>query len=307
MTIRFLLSALAASSFSLAIGSDVDDPGSFSDRTDELVNDVMETVEIIPGVSIAVVAEGKPVLVRGYGFADLEKNLQADGDTIYYIASATKPFTALMAMILERRGEVDLESSVLDYLEGTWMDKNLEPDLIQLKDLLCHTSGLTNGPMTMRLAYTGDHSSDVLWKVIQATRANQSGRGRFQYTNYGYNLLTLLLERDLDKPWQDMLQDEIFTPLGLTHTSPRAGAVVWSIPQPISPTTSSPGCRCVNGSCPYPFLYASSWPSTPRSAGTSAGSSFAPSWPSSAGERESEGSPRVKPGESALLRGLDPP
>ena len=207
----------------------------FYRETDAFVMNLLAELEVLPGLALAVVVDDQVALCRGYGEADREAELPADQDTVYYIASATKPFTALAACILDQRGEIDLDSRLAEHLEGTSMPEELAPGEIRLRDLLRHTSGLSNGPITYRLAYSGDHSPEILWRLISATEANEVGRGRFQYTNYGYNLLTILLDRELEKPWQDLLQEELFTPLGLTHTSayasvPRSKGYVMAAP-----------------------------------------------------------------------------
>lgn len=197
-------------------------------------------LEVLPGFGLAVVVDGKVLVADGFGLADRERSLRADGDTLYYIASATKPFTALMASLLDARGDLELGSALADYLDEGQLDPKLGAEQILLRDLLCHTSGLENGPITFRLAYSGEHDPATLWSLVGRSTANSVGRGRFQYTNYGYNLLTIVMERELGKRWQDLLQDELFTPLGLTHTSayvsvPRAKGFTLAAPYRLDP------------------------------------------------------------------------
>lgn len=201
---------------------------------------LLAKVDLVPSLGIAVVVDDQVVLAEGFGLADRERGLKADGDTLYYIASATKPFTALMASILDARGEIELGDALADHLDDGQLAPELQADQILLRDLLCHTSGLDNGPIAFRLAYSGDHDAETLWRLIGATSANEAGRGRFQYTNYGYNLLTILLERELGQRWQDLLQDELFGPLGLAHTSayvslPREKGLTLAAPYRVHP------------------------------------------------------------------------
>jgi CubicO group peptidase (beta-lactamase class C family) len=220
MSSQLLLSSLC---FAIAPGDDLHRPLSdapkFASDAKAFASAFFGKDPLLPGFGLAVVVDDRVVLADGFGAADREKSIAADGDTLYYIASATKPFTALMATILDHRGEVELGSALADYLDAGQMDPKLEPEQILLRDLLCHTSGLDNDPITFRLAYSGEHDPETLWRLVGRTTANDVGRGRFRYTNYGYNLFTLVLERELHKKWQDLLQDEVFTPLGLTHTS----------------------------------------------------------------------------------------
>jgi CubicO group peptidase (beta-lactamase class C family) len=137
--------------------------------------------------------------------------------------------------VLANRGVIDLDSPLSEHLDEGQLGPDLQPERVLLRDLMRHTSGLENGPITFRLAYSGEHTPESLWRLIGVTQANQAGLGHFQYTNYGYNLLTILLEHEFGTKWQDLLQQEIFDPLGMTHTSayasvPRAKGHVLAAP-----------------------------------------------------------------------------
>src|SRR5579871_3330081 len=92
----------------------------------------------IPGASVAVVKDGKIVLAKGYGLANVELNVPATAATVYEIGSITKQFTATAIMMLVEEGKIDLDEKIAKYLDGlpdAWSD-------ITVRHLLTHTSGI---------------------------------------------------------------------------------------------------------------------------------------------------------------------
>ena len=151
--------------------------------------------------------------------ADREAGIKADADTLYYIASSTKSFTALAAATLDKEGKIKFSDPVTKYTPGIHF-KNEIPDKITIRDLLTHTSGLRNTPLINRLAFTGQIDQGEIDHVFAAgTTFNEANFGKYAYTNLGYNIYGLALHYHLHQKWQDVLQERIFTPAGLTHTT----------------------------------------------------------------------------------------
>lgn len=208
----------------------------FREDAERWVTDALARLSVIPGITLTVVVEDKVVLARGFGSIDGERRVPSDADTLYYIASSTKSFTALAAALLDARGTLDLDSTLASHVEGVTVDAALRPGEIKLRDLLTHTSGLDNAPIAARLAYTGEHDPATLWRLIaRSTAAEGAPLGTFSYTNSGYNILGLILDRELGKPWQDLLRDEIFRPAGMARTTAYAsqpGKQRWTVAPP---------------------------------------------------------------------------
>lgn len=204
----------------------LNDSDLFVAETDSFMNALLAQLPEVPSVALAVVVDDQVILTRGYGTADRENHIPATDETIYYIASATKPFTALAAAILDKRGTLDLDSSLASHLADSPMNPQLIAKDITLRDLLSHTSGIENDPITTRLAFTGEHTPKQLWDLLSTTKANEAGAGNFQYTNFDYNLLTMILEHELGIRWQDLLRDEIFQPAGMKRTTAYASLPV---------------------------------------------------------------------------------
>lgn len=194
------------------------DYGELGERIEGFVESAM-SLDAAPGMAIAVVRGDETLYLGGFGFADLETRRPVDEETVFYIASSTKSFTALAAAILHERGELDLDASLSSYLPSVRLADGLDADEITLRDLLTHTHGIGNtGPVTFRLAYSGDHTHDRLVELLESHAPAETGR-EFRYGNIGYNVAALAMDETLGVHWKDVLEREIFGPLGMRSTT----------------------------------------------------------------------------------------
>jgi CubicO group peptidase (beta-lactamase class C family) len=216
------LVALLLNSASVFVFAQAERPALEKDFTAAYDAQVRKTLAMfpdLPGLAIVVIKDDKPIFVRAYGMADREAGIQADTDTLYYIASSTKSFTALTAAMLDKEGKIKLSDPVTKYTPGVRF-KNEIPDKITIRDLLTHTSGLRNAPLQNRLAFTGQIDQRELDHVFaEGTTVNDANFGKYAYTNLGYNIYGLALHYHLNRKWQDVLQERIFAPAGLEHTT----------------------------------------------------------------------------------------
>jgi CubicO group peptidase (beta-lactamase class C family) len=186
---------------------------------DAYVSKTLSAIPDLPGIAIVVIKDDKPIFLRAYGMADREAGIKADTDTLFYIASSTKSYTALVAAMLDKEGKIKLSDPVTKYTPGVRFKSEI-PDKIAVRDLLTHTSGLRNGALINRLAFTGQIDQSEIDRVFaEGTTFNASSFGTYNYTNLGYNIYGLALHYHLNRKWQDLLQERIFTPAGLEHTT----------------------------------------------------------------------------------------
>jgi CubicO group peptidase (beta-lactamase class C family) len=207
----------------------------FTDSLDAYIRKTMERLPDIPGLAVIVIKDDKPIFVRAYGTADQEAGIRADTDTLFYIASSTKAFTALGAAMLDQEGKIRFSDPVTKYAAGVSF-KNQIPDKVTVRDLLTHTSGLKNNALVNRLAFSGQIDQREIDHVFAAgTTYNDEAYGKYAYDNLGYNIYGLLLQNSLKTRWQDLLQKRVFDPSGLRHTTARisnARARKWNIAAP---------------------------------------------------------------------------
>ncbi|MBP7476407.1 MAG: serine hydrolase [Pyrinomonadaceae bacterium] len=163
-----------------------------------------------PGISIAVVKDGKPMLVKGYGFANIEHQILVKPETIFQSGSVGKQFTAMAVMMLVEEGKVALDEKLAKYIPdvpATWSG-------ITVRHLLTHTSGLGDYPQDFDLQRDG--SEQEIFKKLQAgSLASQPGE-RWAYSNVGYMTLGVLIRKVSGQFYGDFLAQRVFKPLGMT-------------------------------------------------------------------------------------------
>lgn len=207
----------------------------FTDSFDAYIRKTMERLPDIPGMAVVVIKDDKPIFVRAYGTADKEAGIKADTDSLFYIASSTKAFTALGAAMLDQEGKIRFSDPVTKYAAGISF-KNQIPEKVTIRDLLTHTSGLRNNALVNRLAFSGQIDQREIDHVFAAgTTYSEEAYGKYAYDNLGYNIYGLLLQNTLKTRWQDLLQKRVFDPAGLKHTTARisnARTRKWNVAAP---------------------------------------------------------------------------
>lgn len=171
------------------------------------------------GTAVAIVRDGQLVYAGDFGYADLRARLLVGPDTRFYIASATKPFTALTALIQEERGVVDTATSLRDMFPEAAFEE-IDAERISVRDLLVHTSGVVNAPLVWSTAFSGIHDARSRRRMVALTAANPDApHGRFDYSNVGYNLYSVWSETQTGRSWQRQVREAVLQPLGLSDTT----------------------------------------------------------------------------------------
>jgi CubicO group peptidase (beta-lactamase class C family) len=171
-----------------------------------------------PGCAVAVVSAGSVVHARGYGLADVEHDAPITADTVFHSASLAKQFTAYAVHLLAARGRVGLDDDVRRYVPEL-------PDYghpITLRHLLHHTSGLRDQWSLLHLS--GIRADDVITTAdALAMAARQKALNfppgtAFLYSNTGYTILALVVERVAGQPLRAFVEAEIFGPLAMRRS-----------------------------------------------------------------------------------------
>lgn len=183
---------------------------------DRFVGKVVKEIPLLQSIGIAVVRDGKPFYAQSYGNARQTPPAAATANTGYYIASATKAFTGLACAILAQRGVIDLDAPITKYLPEVQMASPLDASKLTLRKFLTHTSEISNEAIVFRTAFSGEHTPSQL---VQLLNSSKPGKPGFQYDNLGYVVASLVLERVTGKPWQQVLSELVFKPLGMNHTT----------------------------------------------------------------------------------------
>ncbi len=169
------------------------------------------------GVSVAVVKNGRTVLAKGYGFADLENDVPATPETVYRIGSVTKQFTSAAIMKLMEQGKLSLDDTLQKFLPNFPTQGNH----VTVRHLLTHTSGIKSytslGPKWARVMRL-DLPPDSMVALFANEPFDFKPGDKWLYDNSGYFLLGMIIEKLSGKTYGQYLKDELFTPLGLKST-----------------------------------------------------------------------------------------
>ena len=164
-----------------------------SQMLNSFIQNTLETSEIVPSVSIAIVSDSEILYQETFGFADWERQQPATNQSVYYIASCSKAFNGLLAHILAGEGSIDLNAPILDYKPFNDFKRKEVFQNITIMDLLSHQSGIDNPYLSFRLAYTGDYTNAEILKLIEEETQKNEAEKAFEYTNFGYYLFDYLL------------------------------------------------------------------------------------------------------------------
>jgi CubicO group peptidase (beta-lactamase class C family) len=190
-----------------------------ANKLTDFAEKIITELKVIPAVSIAVSDENGSLYTNALGYADVNKKIPATAETNFYIASCTKSFNGLLAVLLEEEGKIDLNQQVLFYKPFKDFKRKDIFKNITINDLLSHQSGIDNNYISTRLAYTGEYTEQEIIQLIETeTKINEKGKN-FEYSNFGYYLLDVLLKAELGKSWKDLLYEKVFTPLKMNHST----------------------------------------------------------------------------------------
>jgi len=176
----------------------------------------------IPGAAVVAVDRDHVVYAANFGYRDVDAKLPVTGNTRFYIASSTKPFTALTAMLLANEGKLDIDAPV----EKDLPDLHL-PHALTFRDLMTHRLGFENDAAGFRTAYSGEFDTPTLFSLV-ANKSKITPRV-FSYDNLGYVLTAYAIEKATGESWKDAVVKRVLAPLAMTTATthvPGAGVEV---------------------------------------------------------------------------------
>jgi CubicO group peptidase (beta-lactamase class C family) len=169
----------------------------------------------VPGASLLVVRDGKSLIRKAYGLADVESQQKATPSTNYRLASVTKQFTAAAILLLMQDGKLALSDRIRSFFPS--LPARL--DSVTVEHLLTHTSGIIDYEDVIPAGTTAQlRDSDVLELLTSQDSTYFKPGAGYQYSNSGYALLALLVEKLSRRSFATFLDERIFAPLGMNHT-----------------------------------------------------------------------------------------
>ncbi len=172
----------------------------------------------VPGCALGIFRDGRIAYARGYGMADLERNIHISPASVFEVGSTSKQFAAAAIALLANAGKLSFNDDVHKYIPEL-------PDYgapMTLNELMWHTSGLRDYTDLLELAGYGleDVTTDAqALSLIARQRALEFPSGtQFEYSNTNYFLLSVIVKRVTGLTLSEFVRGRIFKPLGMTHT-----------------------------------------------------------------------------------------
>ena len=166
----------------------------------------------IPGLSLLVAKGGKIVRAEGFGLANVELQVAVKPETIFQSGSVGKQFTATAVMMLVEEGKIGLDDPLTKYFADAparWKE-------VTVRELLSHTAGFGDYPKDFN--FRKDWTEDEELKLIESIPLAYPPGTKWEYSNFGYVTLGILLHRVTGEFYGDFLQQRIFQPLGMQST-----------------------------------------------------------------------------------------
>ena len=182
-----------------------------ADPTDDFIRAEMKR-QNVPGLSLAVVKDGKVIKIAGYGAANLATKAPATPETLYKIASVSKQFVATGIMLLAQEGKLAVSDPISRFLP----DVPAAWKAITIRHALSHTSGLAREPPGFDpFKMTSDAE---LIKTAYATPLRFAPGEKWEYSNVGYTILAEIITRVSGRPWSQFITERVFRPSGMMAT-----------------------------------------------------------------------------------------
>ncbi|MGK0388068.1 MAG: CubicO group peptidase (beta-lactamase class C family), partial [Maribacter sp.] len=167
--------------------------------------------------SVLVAEKGKVIYKKGFGLANMEWNIPNQVDTKHRLASVSKQFTAMLTMQLVAENKLELNEPISTYLPDYPKENG---DIITLHHLLTHTSGIPNytsfsGYREMMRDFI---SPEGIVKIFADSTLKFTPGERFSYSNSGYALLGVIIEKTTGKSFEEVLKEKILQPLKMNNT-----------------------------------------------------------------------------------------
>lgn len=169
-----------------------------------------------PGAAAIVVKDGRTLLRKGYGMADVELGVKVEPDMVFRLGSVTKQFTAAAVLLLAEQGKLSLSDDMTKFFP----DYPAKGRVVTVEHLLTHTSGIKSytGIPAWRTMWRKDMTVAELIDLFKNEPPDFAPGEEWRYNNSGYVLLGALIEKVSGQTYEQFLQKNIFEPLGMKHT-----------------------------------------------------------------------------------------
>ena len=209
--ILFLITTLITTTFCFAQISEK--------QIDELVEKTIRNFDV-PGISVAIVKNGKVVLAKGYGVKSILTKEKVDANTLFGIASNSKAFTSAALAMLVDEGKLKWDDKVIKYLPNFKMYNEYVTNEFTLRDLLTHRSGLGLGAGDLMFWPGGaDFTPKDVVENLQYLKPVSAFRTKYDYDNLLYIVAGEVIQKVSGKSWCDFIEERIMKPLEMNNSA----------------------------------------------------------------------------------------
>lgn len=187
-------------------------------QLDDLVRQTLERTGV-PGMAVAVVHHDETPYLKGFGTREAGQDLPVDADTVFQIASCSKPIAATVIAGVVGDGVVSWDDKLCDLTPAFALHDAWVTSQVTLRDMFCHRSGLPD--------HGGDLLEDIGYgraEILHRLRylvPGSSFRSQYDYTNFGMTAAAVAAASAAETTWEDLAQRRLYQPLGMTRTSSR--------------------------------------------------------------------------------------
>lgn len=181
---------------------------------DSYIARAMQTFEV-PGLSVAIVKEGRAVVAKGYGVRKMGEPNLVDENTLFGIGSNTKAFTSALLASLVDEGKLSWDDKVYERLPGFQMYDPYVSHEMTIRDLLTHKSGMGLGEGDLLFWPHSTYTRDEIIYRLRFMKPKSSFRSQFAYDNLMYIAAGQIVATITGKSWEENVRERIFTPLGM--------------------------------------------------------------------------------------------
>lgn len=178
---------------------------------------------LAPALGVAIVMDGRVIYAKSHGMVDATAGIAADERTLWYSASTSKSYTGFAIALLADRGEIRIDAPITTLLPGVSWHGGARAEQLTLGHFLSHTHNLNDNAVVQSAAFTGA-VPESRWPRLVAL-ATPAGTKDLVYSNFGYNVAAMVIDRRRPEGWKRYLDQSVHLPAGLTETYTRVSGL----------------------------------------------------------------------------------
>jgi CubicO group peptidase (beta-lactamase class C family) len=181
------------------------------------------SAQLTPGLGVAIAMDGRTILSKAYGWADVTNRVAANDRTLWYLASTSKSYTGFGVSLLAHQRAIDFATSIATLLPGVRWARGVKPNRLTLANFLSHTHYLNDIAVVQSASFTGAIPEPRWPDLIRFARP--TGNTDLTYSNFGYNVAAMVIDRKRPEGWRRFLDSAVYKPAGMTETYARVSGL----------------------------------------------------------------------------------